>query len=158
MPDYFQDHMPGNICFGCGSMNPNGLQIKSYWEGDEGVCVWQPVPNYRGWENVTNGGILATIIDCHSMGTALAAAYRAEDRPMASDPIYRYATASISVRYLKPTPNDRPVTLRAKVIEVRGRKTRLSCQVSVDGQITAEAEVLGVRVIEGAPVEGSAFR
>lgn len=158
MPDYFQDHMPDNICFGCGSKNPDGLQIKSYWEEDEGVCVWNPEPQYRGWENVTNGGIVATIIDCHAMGTALAAAYRAEDRPMGSAPIYRYATASISVRYLKPTPSDQPVTLRARVIEVSGRKSRVRCQVYVDGQVTAEAEVLGVRVLEGAPVEGSAFR
>lgn len=77
---------------------------------------------------------------------------------MGSAPIYRYATASISVRYLKPTPSDQPVTLRARVIEVSGRKSRVRCQVYVDGQVTAEAEVLGVRVLEGAPVEGSAFR
>ena len=158
MPDYFQDHMPGNICFGCGTLNPDGLQIKSFWEGDEGVCVWNPEPKYRGWENVTNGGVVATLIDCHTMGTALAAAYQAEGRPMGSEPIYRYATATISVRYLKPTPNDRPVTLRAKVIGASGRKTHLSCKVYVDGQVTAEAEVVGVRVLEGQAAEGSAFR
>jgi len=158
MPDYFQDHMPGNICFGCGTLNPEGLQIKGFWEGDEGVCVWYPEPKYRGWENVTNGGVVATLIDCHTMGTALAAAYKAEGRAMASEPIYRYATASISVRYLKPTPNDRPVTLRARVIEVSGRKTRLSCRVYVEGEVTAEAEVVGVRVLEGQPADGSAFR
>jgi hypothetical protein len=44
------------------------------------------------------------------------------------------------------------------VIQVSGRKTRLRCQVTVDGQATAEAEVMGVRVLEGAPAEGSAFR
>jgi acyl-coenzyme A thioesterase PaaI-like protein len=158
MPDYFQDHMPGNICFGCGSLNADGLQIKSHWEGDEGVCVWMPEPKYRGWENVLNGGVLATLIDCHCMGTALADAYRTEARPMASEPIYRYATATISVRYLKPTPSNRPIMLRARVIQVSGRKTRLRCQVTVDGQATAEAEVMGVRVLEGAPAEGSAFR
>lgn len=158
MTDYFQDHMPGNICFGCGSLNPDGLQIKSFWEGDEGVCIWQPQLKYRGWENVLNGGVLATLIDCHSMGTALAAAYRAEERPMASEPIYRYATASISVRYLRPTPSDRPVTLRARVVHTSGRKTRLTCQVTVDGDVTAEGEVVGVRVLEGAPADGSAFR
>jgi acyl-CoA thioesterase FadM len=92
------------------------------------------------------------------MGTALAAAYKAEGRAMATEPIYRYATASISVRYLKPTPSDRPVTLRARVVSVSGRKTKLSCQVFSDGEVTAEGEVVGIRVLEGTPAEGSAFR
>jgi acyl-coenzyme A thioesterase PaaI-like protein len=156
--DYFQDHMPGNVCFGCGSENPEGLQIKSYWDGDEGVCVWHSLPRYHGWENVINGGVLATLVDCHCMGTALAAAYRAEGRAMGTDPVYRYATGTITVRYLKPTRNDRPIELRARVVETKGRKTRLTCQVLSDGEPTAEAEVIGFRVLEGPPEEDSLFR
>ena len=158
MPEFFQDHMPDNVCFGCGTLNPDGLQIKSYWEGDEAVCLWRSQPKYHGWENVINGGILATLIDCHCMGTALAAAYRAEGRPMGSDPIYRYATGTITVRYLRPTPNDHPILLRAQVAEMSGRKAKLHCRVVVDGQITAEAQVVGIRVLEGQAVEGSPFR
>lgn len=155
---YFQEHMPGNICFGCGSMNSEGLQIKSYWEDDEGVCVFHSDPRYRGWQNIMNGGILATLIDCHCMGTALAHAYRGENREMGSDPIYRYATAAITVRYLKPTPNDQPIMLRAQITEVDRRKTRVACQVLVNGEKTAEGEVLGIRVLEGDPEEDSPFR
>ena len=39
--EYFQDSMPGNVCFGCGNDNHDGLQIKSFWEGEEAVCIWQ---------------------------------------------------------------------------------------------------------------------
>jgi acyl-coenzyme A thioesterase PaaI-like protein len=156
--EYFQDYMPGNVCFGCGSLNPDGLQIKSRWEGDEGVCVWHSQPKYHGWETVMNGGVLATLIDCHCMGTALAAAYQAEGREMATEPVYRYATVRISVNYLKPTPNDKPVELRARVLELKGRKATLACQVFADGQITADAEVVGIRVLEGEAKEGSPFR
>ncbi len=160
MPErqYFQDYMPGNVCFGCGKENPEGLQIKSYWEGDEAVCQWTSQQKYHGWEKVLNGGILATLIDCHCMGTAMAAAYRQEGRPLGTPPYYRYATAEITVRYLKPTPNDRLIELRAQVVEIHGRRTRLTCQVFVDGVKTAEAEALGVRVLEGEPKEGSLFR
>ena len=158
MPEYFQDHMPNNVCFGCGELRPRGLQIKSHWEGDEAVCLWHSQPKYHGWENVINGGILATLIDCHCMGTALAAAYRAEGRPMGSDPIYRYATGTITVRYLLPTHNNRPILLRAQVIEMKGRKAKLRCRVVVEGQVTAEAEVVGIRVLEGQALEGSPFR
>lgn len=155
---YFQDYMPGNVCFGCGAENPDGLQIKSYWDGDEGVCRWHSQPRYHGWEAVINGGVLATLIDCHCMGTAMAAAYREEKRELGTPPYYRYATAEIKIRYLRPTPNNRPIELRARVTEIDGRKTRLLCDVFVDGVKTAEAEALGVRVFEGEPKEGSLFR
>ncbi|MGD8604518.1 MAG: PaaI family thioesterase [Anaerolineales bacterium] len=155
---YFQDYMPGNVCFGCGAENPDGLQIKSYWEGEEAVCVWESEPKYHGWENIINGGVLATLIDCHCMDTAMAAALREENRPLGSEPHYRYATATITVRYIRPTRNDRPIELRAQVVEINGRKTRLTCQVYVEGEKTAEAEALGVRVFEGRAVDGSLFR
>ena len=35
----FQDHMPGNICFGCGKNTKNGLHIKSYWNGKDAECI-----------------------------------------------------------------------------------------------------------------------
>lgn len=154
---YFQDYMTGNVCFGCGINNPDGLQIKSYWEGDEAVCIWTSETKYHGWEKVMNGGVLATLIDCHCMGTAMAAAYREEGRDLGTDPQYRYATAEITVRYLKPTPNDRPVELRARVTKIKGRRTWLECDVHVDGVKTAEAQASGVRVFEGSAKEGSLF-
>ena len=155
--EYFQDFMTGNVCFGCGINNPDGLQIKSYWDGDEAVCTWNSETKYHGWEKVMNGGVLATLIDCHCMGTAMAAAYQEEGRALGSDPQYRYATAEITVRYLKPTPNDRPVELRARVTKIKGRRTWLTCDVFVDGQKTAEAEASGVRVFEGSAKDGSLF-
>jgi acyl-coenzyme A thioesterase PaaI-like protein len=155
---YFQDFMPGNVCFGCGAENPDGLQIKSFWDGEEAVCIFHSEPKYHGWEKVMNGGILATLIDCHCMGTAMAAAYREEGRTLDSTPYYRYATAEITVRYLKPTPNDRLVELRAQVQKIEKRRTWLTCQVFVDGVNTAEAKAVGVRVLEGQPEEHSIFR
>lgn len=105
-----------------------------------------------------NGGILATLVDCHCMGTALAHAYRLENRPMGSQPVYRYATAKITVRYLLPTRNDLPVTLRAQIVDTKGRWARLVCHAFSDGRKTAEAEVEGIRVLEGEPEADSLFR
>ncbi len=153
----FQDHMPGNVCFGCGKENPEGLHIQSSWEGEDSVCVWNSETRYQGWVKLMNGGILATLIDCHCMGTAMAAAYREEGRPLDSEPYYRYATASIKVDYLKPTPNDRPITLRAQVVEIKDRKTRLTCQVYADEEVTARAEVIAVRVFEGVEEQDNPF-
>jgi len=155
---YFQDFMPGNICFGCGRDNHFGLQISSYWEGDEAVCIWNSEEKYQGWKGVLNGGILASLIDCHTMGTAMAAAYQAEGRELNSEPEYRYATGTITVKYLKPTPNEKPVELRAKVQEIKGRKVVLTCTIFSEGVATAEAEVIAIRVYDGSKDKSDFFK
>lgn len=146
--EYFQHHMPDNVCFGCGIDNPNGLQIKSYWEGEEAHCLWQSKEHFHGWEKIMNGGILATLIDCHCMGTAMAAAYKMENRALDSEPYYRYATGTLTVKYLKPTSNVHPVLLKAKVLEIKGRKTTMACEVWSQDHCTVQAEVIAIRVAE----------
>ena len=156
---YFQDHMPENICFGCGNHNEEGLQIKSHWEGEESVCLWNSHERYQGWPNLLNGGILATLVDCHCMGTAMADAYRREERGLDSDPVYRYATGTLSVKYIKPTPNNQPIELRAQITEVKDRKTVLTCQVNVGGITTAIADVVAIRVYDSSKEnEGNPFK
>lgn len=148
--EYFQDFMPENVCFGCGIHNPDGLQIKSYWEGEEAVCIWQSEEKYHGWPKLMNGGVIATLIDCHCMGSAMAHAYKSEGRSLDSEPEYRYATGTLNIKYLKPTPNDKPVELRAKILEVKERKTTLHCDLYCEEVKTAEAEVIAIRVFDSS--------
>lgn len=151
VPDYIQYHMPDNICFGCGTENPAGLQIKSFLDGDFCRAIWHPQPHFRGWPHVLNGGIVATLIDCHSMATALSAAYTAEQRLLGSAPVYRFATGTLAIRYLKPTSSDHPVELQAQVVELKGRKVTVRCAVFSNGEKSAEADVIAIRVQEGDP-------
>ncbi|GAB4248162.1 MAG: PaaI family thioesterase [Ekhidna sp.] len=154
---YFQDHMPENVCFGCGH-NHEGLQIKSFWEGDVSVCEWTSKEKYHGWSDLMNGGIMATLIDCHCMGTAMADAYQREDRELNTEPEYRYATGTLSVKYLRPTPNTK-VRLEAKVVEVKGRKTILKCDFfSEKGEKTAEADVVAIRVFDSSQSGETPFK
>ncbi len=155
--EYIQDYMPGNVCFGCGRDNHDGLKISSYWEGEEAVCIWNSEEKYQGWKGIMNGGVLATLIDCHTMGTAMSAAYRAEGRTMDSQPEYRYATGTITVKYLKPTSNLHPVELRARVSEIKGRKTVVLCDTYSNGEKTAESEVVAIRVFDSSRGEKSVF-
>lgn len=145
--NYFQNYMPENVCFGCGKNNHEGLQINSYWENDEAICIWESQEKYHGWADLLNGGIIATLIDCHCMCTAMAAAYKEENRNLDSQPTYRYATGTLSVKYLKPTPNTQ-VELRAKVLEIKGRKITLSCDLYSNGIKTVEANVIAIRVFD----------
>lgn len=149
--DFLQAHMSENICFGCGQKHPDGLQIKSIWQGDEMICEWTPQEKYQGWKNLLNGGIMATLMDCHTMATATAYAYKIEnDRDWDSEPVYRYATGTLNIKYLKPTPIQQKITLKARVIETKGKKTIVNCEIWSGNEKTAEGQVVAIRVFDSS--------
>jgi acyl-coenzyme A thioesterase PaaI-like protein len=143
----FQDYWEKNKCWGCGCSNEHGLHLKSYWLGEESVSKFIPSEQHKaGPDNILNGGIIATIVDCHSVCTAIADAYRRENREPDSDPFIWYVTASIKIDYHRPIPIHDPVILRAKIKKREGRKTVVSCEVHSGEQKCAQAEVLAVRI------------
>jgi acyl-coenzyme A thioesterase PaaI-like protein len=142
-----QDSIPHNHCWGCGTLNPRGLQVKSYVEGDETVCRFQPWPEHMaGPTHVVNGGIIAAVIDCHTICTAIADAYRAAGLPIGAEPLRWAVTASLKIDYLAPTPIGEPMELRARVREVKGRKRVVECTLRSGGRDCARAVVVAVEV------------
>lgn len=144
----FQDTYPENVahCYGCGRLNEHGHQIKTYWDGDETVTRFQPQPEHTAIPGFVYGGLIASLIDCHSTGTAAAAAYRAEQREMDSEPPLRFVTGSLHVDFLKPTPLGPILELRGRVKELKGRKVVVESEVWVDGVMTARGEVVAVQM------------
>jgi len=143
----FQDMFLHNFCYGCGTDNPKGLQIKSFWENGESVCRFQGQSHHSaGPRNVLNGGIIATIIDCHCVCTATAHACREEGIEIGEDPTMWFVTGSLHVDYLKPAPLSTPVELRARVTKAVGRKITVTCDLFDEGELCAKGEVLAVRV------------
>ncbi|MCA9958696.1 MAG: PaaI family thioesterase [Anaerolineales bacterium] len=146
----FQDYYPEEVahCYGCGRLNPHGHQLKSYWEGDEAVAHFVPEPYHTAVPGYVYGGLIASLIDCHSTGTAAAAAYRAEGREMDTEPVLRFLTASLKVDYLKPTPNGGTLTLRARATEVKGRKVVVESSLYAGDLECARGYVVCVQVPE----------
>jgi acyl-coenzyme A thioesterase PaaI-like protein len=146
----FQDYYPDDVsyCYGCGRLNDKGHRIKSYWDGDEAVCTFEPRPYHMAIPGYVYGGLIASLIDCHSTGTASAAAYRAEGREMGTEPAFRFVTASLHVDYVKPTPLGVPLELRGRVKEIKGRKVVVSTTLSAEGEICARGEVVTVQMPE----------
>ena len=144
----FQDYYPDNLshCYGCGRLNEQGLQIKSYWDGEETVCLYQARPYHKAIPGYVYGGLIASLIDCHATGTAAAAAYRAAGRDMDTEPPLRFLTASLHVDYLRPTPIDGPLEIRGQIKEVKGRKVVVACTLSAAGEVCAQGEVVAVQV------------
>jgi len=148
----FQDYYPEKLsyCYGCGRLNEQGLHIKSYWDGDEAVCSFSPSPFHLAIPGYVYGGLIASIIDCdcHSTGTAAAASYRAEGRPMDSEPPFRFVTASLHVDYLRPTPVGQTLEVRASVKELKWRKVVVVSTLTANGEVCAKGEVVAVKAPE----------
>lgn len=146
----FQDYYPDQLsyCYGCGRLNEYGLQIKSYWDGEEAVCSFQPKPYHTAVPGYVYGGLIASLIDCHATGTAAAAIFRAEGRAMDTEPPVRFVTGSLQVDYLRPTPLGELLELRATVKQIKWRKVVLEVTLSARGEICARGQVTAVRMPE----------
>jgi acyl-coenzyme A thioesterase PaaI-like protein len=144
----FQDCYPEHVahCYGCGRLNAAGLRIRTFWEGEESVTRFRPRPEHTAIPGFVYGGLIASLIDCHSTGTAAAAMYRAEGREMDSLPAFRFVTASLQVDYLRPTPLDAELEVRGRVREIRGRRVTVEATVSVDGVATARGVVVAAQM------------
>ena len=146
----FQDYYPENLahCYGCGAKNDHGHRIKTFWDGDETVTRFTPEPFHTAVPGFTYGGLLASLIDCHSTGTAAAAMYRQEGRDMDTLPAFRFVTGSLHVDYLKPTPISETLEIRGRVKEIKGRKVVIECTVYAAGVATARGEVVAIQMPE----------
>jgi acyl-coenzyme A thioesterase PaaI-like protein len=107
---------PDLQCFGCGPSNTKGLRLRSF-VADDGTVVarFMPWPEHNSGFGFLNGGIIATLLDCHSAAAVTFEADRRGWQPLGEVSL-PYVTAGLDVRYLRPSPLDEPVDLRAQII------------------------------------------
>ncbi|HYI54313.1 MAG TPA: PaaI family thioesterase, partial [Microlunatus sp.] len=78
-------------CFGCGPGNARGLRLKSFEASDGAVrAEFQPWPEHDNGLGFLNGGIIATVLDCHSAAAVVLASVA---RGLAPDGTLQYVTA-----------------------------------------------------------------
>ncbi len=141
-------YAPESACFGCGPANANGLQIRSYVRGDEVVAEWTPESHHEAFEGVLNGGIIGTLLDCHSNW---AAAWHLMNH-MGVDHPPCTVTASYAIKLLRPAPSRGPVSLAADLVEVKGDRAVIKAKLLADdGKVCATCEGVFVAVKEGHP-------
>ncbi len=161
MPDQSlqERYAPDSICFGCGPANPEGLHIRSFAasdlgadpdagkDGSECVCDWTPSPHHDAFPGTLNGGMIGTLMDCHSNWTAARHLMRQAGATKAPTTV----TADYHVRLRKPTPSDRPVHVRAWVVESTADRATIDAEMSSGGVVTATCRGLFVAVRPGHP-------
>ena len=143
-----QDHYPEDVahCYGCGRLNPSGLHLETRWDGDETLARFVPRAEHTAMPGFVYGGLIASLIDCHAMGTAAMASERAQGRAIGDAPAPRFVTASLKVDYLAPTPLGPELEIRARAVAVGERKVVVHATVAAAGRVTARGEVVAVRM------------
>jgi acyl-coenzyme A thioesterase PaaI-like protein len=139
-------HAPGSICFGCGPANAKGLRLRSFPEGDAVVADFLPESHHQAFPGMLNGGIIGTLLDCHSRWTA---SWHLMNKTSAST-LPCTVTADFHVRLRRPTPFG-PVKLRAAVSESTDTRAVVFAELFAAGRVTATCTATFVVVNEGHP-------
>ncbi len=139
LQDQLSSDSGARVCFGCGADNANGLRIKSWMDGETCLCHFLPKPHHTAFPGVVNGGIIATILDCHGVWTAVGHYKKFHDEDV------MFVTAKLSVEYLKPTPIGEKLLAKGRVTREGRRSAGVTVDLTVGEQITARAELVVVR-------------
>jgi acyl-coenzyme A thioesterase PaaI-like protein len=140
-----QDRLfPDMRCFGCGPANERGLRLRSFPAEDGVTAEFLPWPEHDNGLGYLNGGIISTVLDCHSAAAVMHEAHRRGwgGQPGAG---LTYVTAGLDVRYLRPAPLTEPVTLIAVVTEASEEQMTADVQLHWDGKPRAAAVALWKR-------------
>mgnify|MGYP001585238025 CR=1 FL=1 len=118
-----EEHWPDKVCYGCGPSNAKGLHVRSFVVRDavprmdiatieassaDGTaevlyteCCFTPEPHHAALPGVLNGGIIASVFDCHCNITAAHCLMRIAG---GSSLPHMTVTADLRVQFKAPTP------------------------------------------------------
>jgi uncharacterized protein (TIGR00369 family) len=132
-PDLIRD----NLCFVCGKDNAQGLRLSfSYPQPGRAETLCTIPARFSGWENLTHGGLLATLLDETMAHACLSGEGNA-------------VTAELTVRFLKPVEVGRTVKVSGEVTQARGRVVHTSGEIrTADGEEVARGEARFILVKE----------
>lgn len=143
-----EKYAPHNACFGCGPANAKGLRIRSFPKNDnEAIATWKAESFHEAFPGVLSGGIIGTLLDCHSNWTA--AWHLMQKQKLAHPPCT--VTAQFSVTLKRPTSTDEPIDLIAKVVDSTQDKVTVHAELSVQGIVCATCEGQFVAIKPGHP-------
>jgi acyl-coenzyme A thioesterase PaaI-like protein len=129
---------PQLTCFGCGHANPEGLHLRSYPGPDGVVARFLPWPAHDNGFGFLNGGIIATLLDCHSGAAVYHDSWQRNPDPTDGE-AGLYVTAGLDVRYLRPMPLGEVAELRAVIMSADPDAVVVEAELSWQGRARAVA-------------------
>jgi len=123
-------------CFGCGPANPKGLRLRSFVADGGTVASFAPWPEHDNGLGFLNGGIICTVLDCHSATPMIVEADR---QGLLAEGMLPFVTAGLDVRYLRPTPLHLPSDLHARIVAADESEMTIEAELHSDGKVRAIA-------------------
>ena len=93
-----------DFCFACGKDNPRGLKLKIEVDRDGARFEYRVPENLQGWQGVTHGGIISTMLD---EDMVWAAAGREIE----------VVTAEMTVRFTNPLPTGHKIKVQGRIVK-----------------------------------------
>jgi uncharacterized protein (TIGR00369 family) len=124
-------------CFGCGRLNPTGLQLDFDVSTDRATARYTGLQRHQGYEGALHGGVVTALLD-ETMGWA----------------IFHQGvwgvTAKLSVTFKRPVPVGEELIVSGEVVRDRGRaiETKGTVARASDGEVLAEATAVFLRMPE----------
>lgn len=148
-PESLQDrYFSHGACFGCGPANVRGLRVKSLVRGEEVVAHWEAEAHHEAFPGMLSGGIIGTLLDCHSNWTAAhhLMVRAGEEHPPCT------VTAEFHVKLLRPTPTgEGPIVLRARTVESSETRAVVEATLEAGGAACATCRGVFIAVKPGHP-------
>jgi acyl-coenzyme A thioesterase PaaI-like protein len=142
-----QDEYPDDFscCYGCGRLNEKGHHLRTGWHGEQTITYFTPQPEHTALPGFVYGGIMASLIDCHSTGSASLALHQKNGHVIGdgTEPP-RFVTASLKVEFVKPTPHGVQLKAIGKVTEIHPKKWSVVTEVFANEVLCAKGEVVAV--------------
>jgi acyl-coenzyme A thioesterase PaaI-like protein len=150
-----QDTYPFDVahCYGCGALNEHGHQIKTVLDGEFTITEFTPLSYHIAIPGFMYGGLIASLIDCHSTGSAAIYRMVADSKAIGSEEAPRFVTAHLEVDYRRPTPLG-PVRLVGRLLEIRGRKAVVATDLYAGESVTVTGSAVLVEMPESMVGEG----
>jgi acyl-coenzyme A thioesterase PaaI-like protein len=126
-------------------LNAEGIGIETRLEGAETLTVFDPWPSHTAFEGTVYGGLIASVIDCHSTGSAAIFAMVTAGIEIGSQPSPRFVTAHLEVDFLAPTTLER-MRVVGRLVEITERKAIIESDVIVGRATTATGSAVLVRL------------
>lgn len=122
-----------NNCFACGQNNPIGLKLTFEYRENQSISYYTISDNFQGYNNITHGGILATLLD----------------EAMAKVILFKGLTAvtgEINVKYRRAVPTGKEIKILGEIIQEKSRTVKTIGRIELDGKLCVEASATFVKV------------
>lgn len=103
--------------------------------GDAVIATFVPAQSHSNGMGSRNGGIIATVLDCHS-----GAAVLWESAAATGELMDLWVTAGLELRYRLPTSLKHPCGLSVRIVERDEASVQVAATLTYDGKVRVQAK------------------